>query len=177
MEKYSQSQISNLKSKIIRKVITEIDLAFKNDSVTDLLEKYGVELEEKQYFASVTRRSKILVLGQLSGRSKDYQLSAKKLGINKDNIEFMDYNDAKHFNAEKLQWSNTYSDIICGPIPHKIEGMGDASSLITKIEQNPESYPKLIKAVANDKLKITISGFKNYIMKTRFFDEVVSNNL
>lgn len=89
MEKYSQSQISNLKSKIIRKVITEIDLAFKNDSVTDLLEKYGVELEEKQYFASVTRRSKILVLGQLSGRSKDYQLSAKKLGINKDNIEFM----------------------------------------------------------------------------------------
>lgn len=55
--------------------------------------------------------------------------------------------------------------------------MGDTSSLIAKIEQNPESYPKLIKAVANDKLKITISGFKNYIMKTRFFDEVVSNNL
>ncbi len=170
---YSQSQITDLRTKIIRKINAEIALAIKNDTVDELLEKYGVELDEVIYQSGVTRRSKILVLGQLSGKIRDYQMAAKKLGVKEDNLEFIDYTGAKHLNAERLRYSSEYSDIICGPIPHKVEGMGDTSSFIAEMEKNPSEYPKLIKAIANDSLKFSVSGFKEYILKTRFFEEIV----
>lgn len=170
---YSQSQIADLKTKIVRKINTEVDLALKNDAIDELLEKYGVELEEIIYQTNISRRSKILVLGQLSGKMKDYQMAAKKLGVDEDNLEFIDYDGAKHLSAERLRYSCEYSDIICGPIPHKVEGMGDTSSLIAEIEKNPSEYPKLIKAISNDSLKFSISRFKGYILKTRFFEEIV----
>ena len=157
----------------MKKINAEIALALKNDSIDEILEKYGVEVEETQYFSGVTRRSKILVLGQLSGKIKDYQFAAKKLGIKEDNLEFIEYAEAKHLNAERLRYSNEYSDIICGPIPHKIEGMGDTSSLIAEIENNPSEYPKLIKAVASKSLKFSINGFRDCILRTRFFEEIV----
>ena len=58
-------------------------------------------------------------------------------------------------------------------MPHKIEGMGDTSSLITEIEKNPSEYPKLIKATSNGDLKFSITGFKNYILRTRFFEKII----
>lgn len=170
---YSQSQIAKLKSRIMRKVTTEIELALKNDTMDEILRKYSVEIEDIQYLSGVTRRSKILVLGQLSGKIKDYQITAKKSGIKKENIEFIDYNGAKHLNAVKLRNSSEYSDIICGPIPHKVQGMGDASSLISELEKNPSEYPKLIKANANESLKFSITVFKSCILKTRFYEEIV----
>ena len=170
---YSQSQISDLKSKIIRKINAEINLALKNDTIDELLDKYGVELDEIQYLSGVTKRSKILVLGQLSGRIKDYKMAAKKLGVEDKNLEFIDYNGAKHLNAERLKYSCEYSDIICGPVPHKIEGMGDTSSIIAKIEHNQSEYPKLIKVTTNNTLKFSISEFKESILKTRYFEEII----
>ena len=100
-------------------------------------------------------------------------MAAKKLGVREDNLEFVDYDGAKHLSAERLRYSCEYSDIICGPIPHKVEGMGDTSSLIAEMEKNPSEYPKLIKASANESLKFSISGFKENILKTRFFEEIV----
>lgn len=172
---YSQSQIADLKTKIIRKINAEITLALKNDTVNELFEKYGVELEEISYQSGVTRRSKILVLGQLSGKIKDYQMAAKKLGVKEDNLEFIDYDGIKHLSVERLRYSCEYSDIICGPIPHKVEGMGDTSSFIAEMEKKPSEYPKLIKATANDSLKFSISGFREYILKTRFFEEIIED--
>ncbi len=102
-------------------------------------------------------------------------MAAKKLGVDSENLKFVDYSEAKHLNAERLRYSSEYSDIICGPIPHKVEGMGDTSSLLAKIEKNPSEYPKLIKAEANQKLKFSLTGFKNYLLKTRFFEENIVN--
>lgn len=161
--------------KIIGKIDIEISLALKNGTINDLLEKYGVDIEEIPYFSGVTRRSKILVLGQLSEKIKDYQIVAMKLGIKEENLEFIDYNGTKHLSIERLRYSNEYSDTICGPIPHKVEGMGDASSFISEMEKNPSEYPKLIKATANESLKFSITGFKNYMLRTRFFEEIVGD--
>lgn len=172
---YSKSQIANLKTKLMRKINAELDLAVKNDEVENFLKKYCVEIEEMPYYSGVTRRSKILVLGQLSGKTKDYLMAAKKLGVDSENLKFVDYSEVKHLNAERLRYSSEYSDIICGPIPHKVEGMGDTSSLLAKIEKNPSEYPKLIKAETNQKLKFSVTGFKNYILKTRFFEENIVN--
>ena len=143
---YSKSQIADLKAKLMRKISAELDLAVKNDEVEDFLNKYCLEIEEIPYYSGVTRRSKILVLGQLSGKTKDYLMAAKKLGVDSENLKFVDYSEAKRLNVERLRYASEYSDVICGPIPHKVEGMGDTSSLLAKIEKNPPEYPKLIKA-------------------------------
>ena len=170
MARYSQSQIAELRSRILAKINKEIDIALKNDDLEDIFNKYGVSIEEESNTFCVTKRMKILVLGELAGKIKDYQMAAKKKGIELENLEFIDYDGAKHLSAGRLQYSNEYSDIIYGPTPHKIEGMGDTSSLLALIEQHPSEYPKLIKAEANSKLKITISGFVDYLLKTRFYE-------
>lgn len=172
---YSKSQIADLKAKLMRKISAELDLAVKNDEVEDFLNKYCLEIEEIPYYSGVTRRSKILVLGQLSGKTKDYLMAAKKLGVDSENLKIVDYSEAKRLNVERLRYSSEYSDVICGPIPHKVEGMGDTSSLLAKIEKNPSEYPKLIKAEANQKLKFSLTGFKNCLLKTRFFEENIVN--
>ena len=91
---YSQSQITDLRTKIIRKINAEIALALKNDAIDELLEKYGVELEEISYQSGVTRRSKILVLGQttcgycikakpiLSKIADDYGITINYINVN-----------------------------------------------------------------------------------------------
>jgi hypothetical protein len=52
--------------------------------------------------------------------------------------------------------------------------MGDISSLLSLIEEHPNQYPKLIKAYANNKLKITISGFADYLKKTRYYEAMAN---
>ena len=170
MARYSNSQLANLKSKIIAKINKEIDIAFKNETLDEIFNKYGVSILDEESIITVNRRMKILVLGELAGRVKDYQIAAKRKGIELDNIEFIDYSSAKQFNASRLRFSNEYSDIIYGPTPHKLEGMGDASSLLNLILKNPNEFPKLIKAEANRKLKISISGFGDYLLKTKFYE-------
>lgn len=170
MVRCSYSQLANLKSKIIAKIAREIDVAFQNETLEEIMDKYGVSIHDKESIITVNRRMKILVLGELAGKVKDYQIAAKRKGIQLANIEFVDYRGAKQFNVNRLRFSNEYSDIIYGPTPHKLEGMGDTSSLLTLIQKNPNEYPKLIKAEANSKLKISISGFGDYLLKTKFYE-------
>lgn len=167
---YSQSQIADARGKIMAKINKEIDIAVRNGTFEEILERFGISLDDEPVMAVNTRRMKILVLGELAGNLRDYQFVAKKSGISPDNIEFINYVEAKRLNAGRLQYSNEYSDIICGPIPHKIEGMGDASSLLALMESRPSEYPKLQKATANSALKITITGFRELLFKTRYFE-------
>ena len=43
---YSQSQITDLRAKIIRKINVEIALAIKNDAIDELLELKGISKQE-----------------------------------------------------------------------------------------------------------------------------------
>lgn len=166
---YSISQLSEIKSKIFAKIAREIELANKNDEMQALFDKYGIYFEEEAMQVD-TRTMKVLVLGALAGRVKDYKLAVKKMDINPDNVEFIDTYDDKRFNVAKLEYSMEYSDIIYGPNPHKQVGMGDTNSFLAEMKRNPERYPRVIEAVSNDKLKITISGFKKALSSTRFFE-------
>ncbi len=170
---YSQVQIMKIKEIIFRQIDNEINLAKRNNTVDKILQKYNIVLDDTNYESLINKKSKILILGQLSGKIKDYLFIAKKLGIAKENLEFVDYNSAKHFSVERLKYSCVYSDIICGPIPHKIDEMGDTSGLIAEIERNPSMYPKLIKAVSNDSLKFSITKFREYLKKTRYYNEII----
>lgn len=173
---YSFGEIAKIKSRIFAKIAKELEMANKNDEMDDLLDKYGIILEEEERMPINTRTYRILVIGELAGNKRDYQAAAKNVGINPDNIEFMDYEESKGLDARRLEYSNDYSDIIYGPTPHKISEMGDTSSLLALIENNPMKYPRLIRSKTNStdgRLKITISGFKDYLKRTFYYETLL----
>lgn len=173
---YSFGEIAKIKSRIFAKIAKELEMANKNDEMDDLLDKYGIILEEEARMPINTRTYRILVIGELAGNKRDYQAAAKSVGINPDNIEFMDYEESKRLDARRLEYSNDYSDIIYGPTPHKISEMGDASSLLALIENNPMKYPRLIRSKTNStdgRLKISISGFKDYLKRTFYYETLL----
>lgn len=167
---YSVSQIAKIKSRIFAKIAVELDLANENNEIEEFLEKYGIVFEEDTMPVD-TRTMKILVFGALAGKEKDYKMAVKKSGINPDNVVFIqDYSELKRFNVAKLEYSFDYSDIIFGPVPHKQVGIGDNSSFLAMIKKEPHKFPRVIEAVAEEKLKITITGLKNALLKTRYFE-------
>jgi hypothetical protein len=167
---YSQGQISKIIQKIISKARHELELAQEENTVDEIMEKYGVTLEEEAVSVS-PRTSKILVFGALAGKTKDYLIAAKKMGVPEDNLVFeSDYDRLKSYDTAKLEYSNEYSDIIYGPAPHKQTGMGDTSSLLARIKREPQKYPRLVEASANGALKLSITSFKDSISKTRYFE-------
>lgn len=172
----SISEKAKIKSKVFAKISNELDIAIRDDELSEFLDKYGIVLEAEERLPINTRLAKILVFGQLAGSKKDYQITAKKFGINPDNIEFLEYDEAKRFPSERLRNSTQYSDIIYGPAPHKCTEMGDTSSLLEEIRQRPMEYPRLIEAKSNTKgtnLKISISTFKDCLAKTFYYESMV----
>jgi hypothetical protein len=166
---YSQAHISRIAQKIIAKVCKELDIAQENDTVDELMEKYGISFEEEPMPVD-SKKSKIIAYGALAGKPKDYIMAAKKLGISQENLVFIsDYDELKRYDTAKLEYSLAYSDIIYGPTPHKTTKMGDENSLLAKIKQELNKYPKLKVAVANSVLKLSIQSFKNALTNTRYF--------
>ena len=106
------------------------------------------------------REGKIIVIGQSEVGQDKLAAVAKNLGISKDRFEFyLDYNDAKSFNFKKTQWSDAYSVILVGQMPHSGIAKGDFGSIISAIESQ-EGYPPVIRIGMNG-LKITKAAFKN----------------
>ena len=172
---YSISDISIIKSRIFAKIAKEIELAYQNDEINDLLDKYGIILEDERLPIN-TRTHRILVVGDLAGKLKDYQMIIKRVGINPENVEFLDYHQFKMFNARNLEYSNDYSDIIFGPVPHKTTEMGDTSSLLALMKKEPLKYPRVIPSVANstsNQLKLSISSFKECLLKTFYYETLL----
>lgn len=173
MADYSRENITRITNEIVERVRFEITNAFLTDCVEELCDKYGVSIEKDDMQIGITKRMKILVLGDLAGKKEDFKNKAKTIGIDSSNLDFKNYNEAKVLDLVKLQYSNEYSDVICGPIPHKIKGMGDVSCAIVEIEKNASIYPKLVMASANGTLKISITCFLKCLLKTRFYKAIV----
>ena len=170
---YSTGQIAEIKSLALSSFRRRLDDAFETDTVNELLESLGIELQEANpAYASYNRRTKIYVLGELAGKKKDYVLAAKKLSISEENLEFYDYSEMKSFNSEKLRNSPFVSDVICGPLPHKIVGIGDCSSILSLMEHNPQEFPKIYRAIANRSLKLSINSFKQGLIQSRLREKL-----
>ena len=167
---YTQAQQSKILQKIIEKVRYEIKMTCENDEINELLEKYGITLDDG--CVPVNRRiHKILIFGDLAGKENDYKKVAKKMGINERQLEFIsDFKELKRFDTATLAYSNVYSDIIYGPNPHKQVGIGDHNSFLSAIKNEPQKYPRVIEALANNELKISISSFKDALLKTRLIE-------
>jgi hypothetical protein len=85
------------------------------------------------------------------GIAKDYGLDPKRL-------EFVAYHEAKHYAFRKLYYSNQFAGIILGPIPHKVQDLGDETSLVQVLKG--EGYPFTYIAQTANELKLNKQQLK-----------------
>ena len=118
----------------------------------------GALLSETGY-GSRNRDGIIIVIGKSEVEKNILFAVAKSLGLDKKRFEFyLDYEDAKSFDFRKTQWSDAYSVILVGQMPHSGKAKGDYSSIITALE-GQDGYPPVVR-VGMKGLKITKESFK-----------------
>lgn len=109
---------------------------------------------------------KILLIGASQIDNKEIFGIAKKEGISKNNLFLeTDYNKIKNFNFDNLRFNSTYDGILIGPIPHKVSGVGDHSSIISKLEKEEGFPPFQVVYTNSGELKITKTSFRDALKK------------
>jgi hypothetical protein len=111
------------------------------------------------------RRGKILVLGATALDVKTMNGIAKLYGFRKDDFEFeVDYNKMVSFSG-RMGKLEKYSALILGACPHKVQNLGDWSSLVEKCK-NTEGMPIAIDARSRaGELKVTKESFKEALVE------------
>ena len=100
---------------------------------------------------------------------------AKKYGIKESRLDFqLDYTRLHNYDFGKLRNSYTYSDVLVGPLPHKVEGIDGFSSFLAMVEANPEEFPMVIRLETSNELKITKESFKNGLLQSRLYSDLYS---
>lgn len=135
-----------------KEILTKLELQGLIPSLMVLL---GID-GKLPLLVGVRQARKILVLGGRSTRINELQGIAKKYGISKSDVTFLDYDEVKSFNPGELQYSGKYALILVGPVPHKIRGIGNFSSILEYLQQ--EGFPPVMDLGSNG-LKITKTDF------------------
>ena len=110
-------------------------------------------------------RKKILVIGQAEVSTDKLLGISKSYGYEKSDFVFWDdYSKIKSY-AERMDGGSlSFMGIIAGPMPHKVSGLGDHSSLIEKMKQ--PGYPHMEEARSESgELKLTKHSFRKALEK------------
>ena len=147
---------------------SELEKVAEKYSLLDLLNE---EIPSCDFYQTNRRRAKILVLAiQFSNVDDWKRLAKKKYHIPSDRIDFVEIKP--NYDYGHLAYSNAYSDIIVGPVPHKGVGIDDNSSFLAAVECHPERYPKVHRMVdANGTLTLSQSAFEKRLGESNFIKE------
>lgn len=157
--------------KIYQKLTKEVSSAYYNGNIDELLSKYGIE--EVGHFHYNYNNSKIIVIGESRVNKSDLKYIAKKNGIDPKRIEFeLEYEKLTNYNFEKFKYNMSYSDVLIGPIPHKVKGLDASASFLSMVREHPEDYPKIIELRDANELKISKQSFLNGLLETRLYNEI-----
>ena len=164
--------------------LNKIQLAIMRGNAAGELEKvaeqYGIIdlLQESEpycdFYLNNARKANILVLAIELPNVNDWKLRAKKkYGIPPDRIEFQAVKP--NFDYSRLANTSAYSDIIVGPVHHKGVGIGDNSSFLAAVENNPGDYPKVHRMIdSNGALTLSQSAFERCLENTNFIKECLT---
>lgn len=152
----SQEEIEEILDIIREKVC----LSNREETLDELLSSWDIEIKPKLSLYEPYKNGKILIIGQSTIDKNTIIGIAKSLNIDNSRLELvLDYRKAENYDFRKLQYNPLYRVIIVGPLPHKTAGTGCSSSVITEIE-NKEGYPRIVRSIANQELKITKSSIR-----------------
>lgn len=161
---------------IIDKFREELTLANRSgeEELNDFLYKHNISLKSRNSSFSYCdlKVAQILVVGQLNIKIKDVNGICKSIGIDPDRLVYISYDEATNFRFDSLRFSNRYSDIILGALPHKGCGIGENSSIITYLENNASEFPNVIRACDSNGLNLNKTSLKNALLKTRLYLEM-----
>lgn len=175
MLEYNELEI--LIEEITEKITREIIMANRTGNLNEVLKKYGLDesITSDENLLLNMNKAKILLIGNTETKVSDLMKAAKYMGIDAEKIEyFLDYEKITNFNFGKLRYSTVYSDILVGPIPHKVKGIEENSSLIVMIESNQEEFPKLTKVMSEGELKISKNSFQKALQNTRLYRDLIA---
>lgn len=137
----------------------------RTEQLDNLLDLLGVSSAD-----SVAQKGIIAVVGDSEVSKQCLLAIGKECGISKDRFEFcLNYDEAKRFNFKKTQYSDRYSLIMIGPMPHSSYGSGDFSSALSAL-RNTDGYPPVV-SLGLQSLKITKTNFKNTL------EELINNKI
>ena len=163
-----------LSEKIYQKVLREVTEANAENKIKEILIKYGL-VDEIEYPYYDINNGKILVVGDSRVSKNDLIGIAKQYGIKESRIDFqLDYTRLHNYNFGNLRNSFTYSDVLVGPLPHKVEGIEGFSSFLAMVESNPEEFPMITRLESSNELKITKESFKNGLLNSRLYKDLYS---
>ena len=162
----SNDELYDLIEEVQDKIPEIIFKANRIGNLEDLLLAMGLEnLCQKQSFYETYKDGKIVVIGQSEVKKEVLLAIAKKLGLDKSRFEFhLEYNDAIKFQYRKLNYNPNYRLVMFGPIPHSTSGKGNSSNAIAEME-NTNGYPKIVRLISNQQLKITKHNFEENLQK------------
>jgi len=156
-------------NQLARKI--EQDLIRYNSS--ERLDKFFEEFSKEKYLGDIeprleyTDNASILVIGGSKFNESNIKALAKECGINPKLVEcILDYSKISRIDFGKYENNVNYKCICVGPIPHSVPGKENYESIISKMQSEPEKYPKVIilKDESNE-LKITKNNLRKAFME------------
>ncbi len=165
----SEKEFNTLVTSVQMSIYQALENAWRNERLEEYLRTIGMEQLVPRKISLTWNDSlpngNIIVIGDLSIKSREIIASITSQGISKKRIELqLGYENLKRFNFGRLQYNSAYRLILVGSIPHSTRGKGDFSSIINRMEQD-EGFTKVVRLVSNEQLKITKSNLKEAIKK------------
>lgn len=164
--KYTSTDVYNA---LLKKISDEVREASTDDEkLNELIKKYDLFKDEETYYYDEIN-AKILIVGEMSF-SIDifYRIAQNEFNIPRDRIKLLNYQEAKHFDFQKLKGYSEYTDIVVGPNAHKAEGIDGYNSVISMIKAEQADFPQLTEATdSTGKLKFTKTSLRNALGKTK----------
>lgn len=154
--------IDDIRKSILEKLPSAVLKANQAGRLEELLQMLGMQdLLESDEVLETYKTGRIVVIGYFAAKPKDLYGVAKNIGIEKDRLELVDLNSTHAFDYRSLEYNPKICAIMFGPIKHKTQGTGDASSAIANCEKHRDRFATVYRLTANSELKITKSGFRN----------------
>ena len=159
-----------LEQVLINRISNDLSIANRTNSIEEYLKSIKCDDLLFPYNKMYTNNAKIVIIGKSLISIKEIESLAKELGINPKRLElYLDYEKNTNLNISFLKNNVNYSDIIFGPVPHKMEGIGDYNSAIAMIKHNSKDFPKLNLASDSNSLKITKNTLRKCLMNTQYY--------
>jgi hypothetical protein len=160
------ARVSDLESTVDELSTENIRLYSELQQITEGHTKAGKDADDTGGRESPVAigRLKILLLGAMQVKKKDILGILKRLGVEKRNIVFSGYDEAKTLKIDSWQYNCPYHGILIGPVPHSSTGAGSYSSLVARLKS--KGFPPVLEARTDaGGLKITKNSFKSSMMK------------
>ena len=163
-------EFKTLEDKVLEKVARELEISNRTNELENYLRKIGCSEFAAQHNTEYTHNAKIVIIGESAIDVKEIESVAKKNGINPKRLELcLNYEKIKSIDIRRFEYNCNYSDIIFGPVPHKMVGIDDNSGAIAMIKNNTKAYPKLNLASDGNSLKITKKSLDNCFKNTQYY--------